>query len=181
MKTKILPLTIALIFTGFLSANLTYANPANEKTGTCKQHVSGWFQTEDEAELNMEEWMKDRNYFVSSRETAEETMELEPWMKDRNYFVSSREAAEETMKLEPWMKDSNYFVSSREIAEETMELEPWMKDRNYFASSRLLAEETIEPWMKDKNYFVSSRAMAGCHPSGLPVRRVFISLAKINH
>ena len=158
MKRKILPLTIALIFTGFLSANLTYANPANEKTGTCKQHVSGWFQTEDEAELNMEEWMK-----------------------DRNYFVSSREAAEETMKLEPWMKDSNYFVSSREIAEETMELEPWMKDRNYFASSRLLAEETIEPWMKDKNYFVSSRAMAGCHPSGLPVRRVFISLAKINH
>lgn len=135
MKTKILPLTIALIFTGFLSANLTYANPANEKTGTCKQHVSGWFQTEDEAELNMEEWMKDRNYFVSSRETAEETMKLEPWMKDRNYFVSSR----------------------------------------------LLAEETIEPWMKDKNYFVSSRAMAGSHPSGLPVRRVFISLAKINH
>ncbi len=160
MKTKIFTLTIALVVSGLFITSTAYGNFFADNAAN--EYDQALYINDNENALEIEQWMKNRDYFFSVFAETEQQLTLEGWMKDRRYFKRAimAEENESAPVIEFWMTDLNYFRSLENHVdeEEKLEIEPWMADTGYFRSISYDTAETldIEPWMTDLNYFRSS-------------------------
>jgi len=115
--------------------------------------------TENEGELQLEDWMMNENNFsprVFVELETESPMELESWMTNESLFdihsAYLEVETEEELTLENWMKDENNFSQkSLQLTQETetaLELENWMLNEDLF-STHLTVDQPLEMenWM----------------------------------
>ena len=128
---------------------------------------AAFFEEETEEPLELEEWMTNENYYVSTiylKEETENLLELESWMTNETLFNAKslfEEETEETIELQEWMVDgTNFDVKDYKETEivKTKETEALINN-SHFTPHKSIFEQAkdqeleIEKWMVNNKFW----------------------------
>ncbi len=125
--------------------------------------TSTYYAEVKEESLELENWMKNENYFATfnSMETeSEQPLELESWMVEEMNFTAAaanfENESDAELHLESWMLNDNYFKNSLfEVeTEKAMEVENWMlNSENFQVNEKTEKPMQLENWMIASNFW----------------------------
>jgi hypothetical protein len=103
-----------LSYSGFGEKALILVDENNNEDASAVNDEAFAVEEETEAPLNIENWMRNSNYFnptsIVSQVNKEESLEIESWMVNDDFYISRYAAqGEEELALEAWMCDPQFF------------------------------------------------------------------------
>ncbi len=170
-KTKLTSLAnlIVLIAAVMFLSSKAVATEKKSSLNTGAETFTEMLASERDAEMNLENWMLNKNNFYHSFELEaanEAALKLESWMTDADMFTAGYDLAAEsegTLNLAEWMKNESNFMPDffYELEmEKALELESWMTVTENFIFAYSMNNEAegvlnIEEWMLNNNVFYS--------------------------
>jgi len=126
-------------------------------------------ETDQEANLELGNWMLDASYFSCNfnfEVEKEEELALSDWMTNESLFslaTTLNTDQEEELSLENWMTDSSTFTKAfvpENEADKELVIEEWMMNDDNFTNFISLErdsekKESVEAWMLNKNLFLA--------------------------
>ncbi len=110
---------------------------------------------ENDMELELENWMKDADFFAAGNYTETETelpLLLENWMTSENYFNLNE--TDEALEVENWMLDENVFEANKNQQPEKENVTgKVISTKTFVYSEQKDPELKFEAWMFDSRYW----------------------------
>lgn len=126
------------------------------------------YEQDQDAVLNIEDWMTDETSFFSAEEfiagDVEKDLDIEDWMINNSNFNTSLNVEiadqEQELEIEDWMTMHSCFRNAVDCEsvdqEEALRIEPWMTNVDLFTSAGTEKSLNIESWMIDCEVFKSN-------------------------